>query len=323
MNRKMGTGPIFLAALVSASALGGKEAPVQVHKGPGCVLPQWAEQLWPSPEAVVFKPTTLEEREVFSRVFPQLLSAAREAGPAPVSAVESLARVGFLLETWRTPQDTFWVLRERPEQRRGAGAYLLRTGPASHDFIQAPHAYFDQGTGPLAAALFVCPPPGTRPRLFATNTAHRFKGTPGGTREEPDHPADVAHNPYHLFQRVTDLSAQNLANLRVFQLHGFADSSENRRELVAVISDGSRRPAPTVRRLSGRLATLLGTGVRLFPEETELLGATQNAQARLLQSYPGTTFIHLELSAGARRLLASSTELGRLGAALLAPFEVQ
>lgn len=325
--------PWFSIAVAAVAALSpvaagkpAKEPPVQqtVRTSNECLPPEWERELWPRPDTVTFEATTLEEREVFSRVVSALLSeatSAETAGAPPVALVRDAGSVGFLLEAWKTPRDTFWVLRERPERRRGAGAYIVRTGKASHDFIQTPHAYFDSGTGSLGAQLFACPPAGARPRLFATNTAHRFRGRPGEKREDPDHPADVAHNPDHLFQLVTDVAARRLANLRVFQLHGFARSSESRRELVAVISDGSRRPSPTIRKLSGRLGALLGTGVRLFPDETDLLGATQNAQARLLQSYPGTTFVHLELSPEARKSLAAATELGRLGDALLAPFE--
>ncbi|MDQ3264399.1 MAG: hypothetical protein M3Y59_12170 [Myxococcota bacterium] len=285
-----------------------------------CMPREWERQLWPHPEDVRFTATTLEERGVFSRVLPALLAAAPAGGAAEPQVAADLETVGFLLETWRTPNDTFWVLRERPELRRGAGAYVIRTGPASSDFVQTPHAYFDSGTGVLGAQLFACPPPGTRPRLFATNTAHRFKSRPGETREEPDHPADLAHNPDHLFQWVTDLAARGLPKLRVLQLHGFA-STGSRKELLAVVSAGSHRPSPAVRKLSGKLGTLLGSGVRLFPDQTDVFGATQNVQARLLQSYPGTAFVHLELSSEVRKSLASPAELARLGDALLLPFE--
>lgn len=312
------TACLLLPALAGAS----QERAVKIRQSDKCLPPEWERELWPKASAVTFRQSTLEEREVFTRVFAQLLDAAPNQQQPPAEAERALAKVGFALETWQTPQDTFWVLRETEALRRGAGAYIVRTGPASHDFVQAPHAYFDTGTGSLGALLFACPPAAARPRLFATNTAHRFRGAADEKREDPSHPADLAHNPDHLFQWATDVAAQRLSKLRVFQLHGFARTrSQARSQLVAVISDGSRRPPPTVRHLAGRLGKLLGTGVRLFPDETDLLGATQNAQARLLQSYPETSFVHLELSAEARQALAAPGELARLGDALLAPFE--
>lgn len=319
LSGRLPNGPCAALAVLLAGAAVAEEMRVQERTSPQCLPAQWSEELWPDPDTVRFLPTTLEEREAFTRLFPPLLRAAADgAGQPPPDLVEAAAAVGFRIDVWRTARDRFWVLREQPERRRGAGAYVIRTGPASNDFIQAPHAYFDLGTGGLAARLFACASGKTRPRLFATNTAHRFRGRPDERRDDPDHIADVAHNPDHLFQQVTDLAAQTMASLRLFQLHGFAAGTRGRSaDLVAVVSAGSRRPPAAVRTISNRLATLLGGGVRLFPDETDLLGATQNAQARLLQEYPGTTFVHLELSADVRRVLASAEQLARVTEALL------
>lgn len=314
------TGLLLLSARTTAAPAG--EPTVKIRQSGQCLPSEWAEELWPKAGSVAFAQTTLEEREVFRQVLARLLERAPSTREPPADAAAALAKIGLQLELWRTPRDTFWVLREAPDRLRGAGAYILRAGPASNDFVQAPHAYFDTNTGTLGALLFACPPEGARPRLFATNTVHRFRAHAEEERDDPAHPADVAHNPDHLFQWATDVAAQRLQNLRVFQLHGFARTqSRARSQLVAVVSDGSRRPPPTVRRLAGRLGKLLGTGVRLFPDETDILGATQNAQARLLQSYPGTSFVHLELSAEARQALVGPGEIARLGDALLAPFE--
>lgn len=320
---------LLLAGMVGALAHAREERPVRVEAmvgavkvSAGCLPEAWRTELWPRPEEVTFAPSTLEERAVFTRALDALLSAAPSEGVPPQGIAAELGELGLGLEVWRTPKDTFWVVREKEDRRRGAGAYVIRAGAATFDFIQAPHAYFDSGTGMLGAWLFACAPDGARPRLFATNTAHRFRGRPGETREDAHHPADLAHNPDHLFQWATDLAARRFPGLRVFQLHGFArGGSQTRKTLVAVVSDGSRRPAQAVKKLAGRLGGLLGAGVRLFPDETEILGATQNVQARLLQSYPGTTFVHLELSAEARQALAVPGEVARLGDALLAPFE--
>ena len=287
-----------------------------------CLPQQWVKELWPDPAQVHFQPTTLEERLVFSALVPGLLEAAR-AGRVPPAPLVRLARtVGFEVVTWTQGEDTLWVLREQAARRRGAGAYLFRTGRATEDVVQAPHAYFDRGTGPLALTVFACAPEGHRPRVFMTNTAHRYRSHRGELRTDAEHPADVAHNPEHLFQHVTDLLARNLPRLRVFQVHGFGEEDVAEREgLAAVISPGSRARSPWVRQVALRLGPLLGTGVRVYPDETQILGGTTNAQARLLQAYPGARFIHLELSAGTRRALTSQEQVACMATALLAPVE--
>jgi hypothetical protein len=287
-----------------------------------CLPAAWVQALWPPPDAVSFRPTTLEERLAFTALVPALLHAARSqrVPPAPLTVLARSA--GFELHTWTHGDDTLWVLKEPEERRRGAGAYLVRTGATSEDVIQAPHAYFDVGTGPLALTLFACAPEGHRPRVFMTNTAHRYRSRPGEKSSDADHPADVAHNPEHLFQHVTDLLARSLPGLRVFQVHGFGkEELEQREGLSAVLSPGSRERSPWVRQVALRLGPLLGTGVRVYPDETQILGGTRNAQARLLQAYPRARFIHLELSASTRRALSSQEQVACMATALLAPVE--
>ncbi|WP_147470014.1 hypothetical protein [Corallococcus sp. AB049A] len=297
---------------------------VNVPEHSGCRVDARFSGLWPRVDAVTFHPTTLEERAAFSKLLPALLAAAPKQKDVPPELTNVAASVGFFLETWTTPRDTFWVLRERPDGYHGAGAYVIRTGEASHDVVQVPHPYFDIGTEDIGASLFSCPPEGHAPRLFMTATAHRYKGTPGETPEAPEHPADVAHNPEHLFQTVTDLAARQLPALRVVQLHGFGESKvqKGRTEtLAAVVSDGSRKPGMWARKVSSPLEDVMGPGVKLFPDGVQVLGGTQNAQARLLQAYPLARFLHLEMSSRTRKALASPARLDRLAQILFAPLE--
>ncbi|RKH18024.1 hypothetical protein D7X74_10780 [Corallococcus sp. CA047B] len=290
----------------------------------GCRVDARFSGLWPRVDAVTFHPTTLEERAAFTKLIPALLAAAPKQKDVPPELTNVAASVGFFLETWTTPRDTFWVLRERPDRYHGAGAYVVRTGEATEDVVQVPHPYFDIGTEDIGAGLFSCPPEGRAPRLFMTATAHRYHGTPGETPEDPEHPADVAHNPDHLFQTVTDLAARSLPALRVVQLHGFGESKvqKGRTEtLTAVVSDGSRQPGAWARQVSVPLEDALGHGVKLFPEGVQVLGGTQNAQARLLQAYPQALFLHLEMSSRTRKALARPARLERLGQILFAPLE--
>ncbi|WP_375761285.1 hypothetical protein [Corallococcus exercitus] len=297
---------------------------VNVPEQSGCRVDARFSGLWPRLDAVTFHPTTLEERAAVSKLIPALLAAAPTRKDVPPELTNLAASAGFFLETWATPRDTFWVLRERPDNLHGAGAYVIRTGEATHDVVQVPHPYFDIGTEDIGANLFSCPPEGHAPRLFMTATAHRYKGVPGETPEDPEHPADVAHNPDHLFQAVTDLAARQLRAPRVVQLHGFGESKvqKGRTELLAaVVSDGTRKPGAWARKVAAQLEKPLGPGVKLFPDEVKVLGGTQNAQGRLLQAYPLARFLHLEMSSRTRKALASPARLDRLAQILFAPLE--
>ncbi|MBN8226194.1 hypothetical protein JYK02_01580 [Corallococcus macrosporus] len=297
---------------------------VNVPEHSGCRVDARFSGLWPRLDAVTFHPTTLEERAAFSKLIPALLAAAPTQKDVPPELTNVAASAGFFLETWTTPRDTFWVLRERPDNFHGAGAYVIRTGEATDDVVQVPHPYFDIGTEDIGASVFSCPPQGHAPRLFMTATAHRYKGAPGETPEDPEHPADVAHNPDHLFQTVTDLAARQLRAPRVAQLHGFGESKvqKGRTEmLAAVVSDGTRKPGTWARKVATPLEEALGPGVKLFPDGVRVLGGTQNAQARLLQAYPLARFLHLEMSSRTRKALASPARLDRLAQILFAPLE--
>jgi hypothetical protein len=297
---------------------------VNMPEQSGCRVDARFSGLWPRVDAVTFHPTTLAQKAAFAKLVPALLEAAPKQKDVPPELTNVAASVGFFLETWTTPRDTFWVLRERPDELHGAGAYVIRTGEASDDVVQVPHPYFDIGTEDIGAALFACPPEGRAPRLFMTATAHRYKGVPGEKQEDPEHVADVAHNPEHLFQTVTNLAARELAAPRVVQLHGFGESKvqKGRDEALAmVVSDGTRRPGAWARRVATALGAELGPGVKLYPDGVKVLGGTTNAQAGLLQAWPKARFLHLEMSSRTRKALARPARLDRLAQILFAPLE--
>jgi hypothetical protein len=281
--------------------------------------------LWPKSDEVQFHPTTLRERKALGKLIPALLEAAPKRRTPPKGLEQVAASAGFDLEVWegeKGVRDTFWVLREQPGKFRGAGAYVIRTGPATDGVVQVPHPWFDRGTEDIGVGLFACAPLDRQPRLLMAATAHRYQGNPGETPEDPEHPADVAHNPEHLFQEVTNLVARTLAAPRVVQLHGFGTAKAGReKDLVAVVSSGTRKPSNWARKVSEGLVKLWGEGVRLYPEGAQVLGGTQNAQGRLLQAYECAHFLHLELSVHARKALTSGERLARVGHVLFAPLE--
>jgi len=307
-----------MAPLMTAAVRTTETAPEPRTTGRSrCVRPAWVEGLWPEVGSVTFHPTTQEEKKVFSQLVPAILEAAQLRVDPPEDLKSLAASAGFTLEPAGPSHDRLWILKEMTTLRRGAGAYVFRTGQATDDIVQAPHAYYDLGTGALAAALFSCAPEGRRPRVFATNTVHRYGARPDETLADRDHPADVAHNPEHLFQHVTEQLVRQLPALRVFQVHGFGKAELE--AVSAIVSAGSRTVSRGARETAVRLVPVLGKGVRLYPEEIQRLGGTRNAQARLLQAYPESVFVHLELSADMRRMLRSQEQTRKMAAALFAP----
>ncbi|WP_437565644.1 hypothetical protein [Sorangium sp. So ce542] len=79
---------------------------------------------------------------------------------------------GFALRA--VPGRDLWVLSEDDSRRRGAAAVVLRTGAAAPLIVEAPHTFFDQGTLPIALAIFEA----QRARALIVNTSHRYGGGP-------------------------------------------------------------------------------------------------------------------------------------------------
>ncbi|WP_437331573.1 hypothetical protein [Sorangium sp. So ce394] len=92
--------------------------------------------------------------------------AAQSRQPPPA------APPGFALRA--VPGRDLWVLSEDDSRRRGAAAVVLRTGAAAPLIVEAPHTFFDQGTLPIALAIFEA----QRARALIVNTSHRYGGGP-------------------------------------------------------------------------------------------------------------------------------------------------
>jgi hypothetical protein len=164
--------------------------------------------LWPRPERIALAPATPAERASVValaralRAQPPAALAQEDAGKAWAEQAEA---AGFALEVWRVgaddPRDPcepgdsadapagagwFWVLRERGDLR-GHGTYLFRAGPdqeARHHgaaiILQAPHAYFERGTGALAlAVLLAAADDGRPPDVLMTDSLHRYQQASG------------------------------------------------------------------------------------------------------------------------------------------------
>ncbi len=284
-----------------------------------------------------FAPTTIAERETLARLVPRLLEGARAATPPdPLAWQEDAARAGLVIERWQVDGQAYWALLELPEQPRGAGAYIFRVAPAdaaadaaAEILLEAPHNYFDERTGQLGAQLFFFPPPGARPRAFFTNTIHRYQSAPGKKLKQKNSPADVAHNPEHGYSTATEAFARALGGrVLVIQLHGFAgqpgageddeESAATPTEISMVVSAGDKQASsPRSAALAAALARAFGTGVKRYPEDVKVLGATTNVQGRLLRSVQGAEFVHIEMSAELRKSFTSdAAQRARLGTIL-------
>jgi hypothetical protein len=265
-----------------------------------------------------FHATTAREHEAIDKLIPQLLDGARaESPPDPLAWQQEAAAADFTLEVWRIADETYWALVEAPGKSRGAGAYIIRvggpreTGPTI--LLEAPHNFYDVGTGRLAAELFFTKRDGARPRALFTNTIHRYQLAPGDKAKRRHNPADVAHEPDHSFTIATLAFARTAGNVRVIQLHGFGARDEDDADAGAIAMVISAGDATGSSKLSTAIGDALvrgfGADVKRFPEQTKQLGATTNAQGKLLRAQPGAAFVHVEMSAVVRDRLAADAGL--------------
>ena len=79
-----------------------------------------------------------------------------------------------------------------------------------------------------------------------------------------------------------------------------------------VVSAGDQHASsPRSAALAAALTKIFGAGVRRFPEDTRVLGATTNVQMRALRDIRGAEFVHVEMSAETRKSLAADPDLRR------------
>lgn len=214
----------------------------------------------------------------------QLFSALARAlvpGPPPAELVARAKAAGFELIVGQDDGGELWIVRELEGQRGGAGFYALRA-KGLPVCIQAPHVFFDEGTGDLALATFTA----LRATCLCTNTVHRRV-------------VDVAHAEESLFLAATEgfLEARKWP---VVQLHGFAADAQPQGGVAAIVSEGNRHPTASAR-LQKALRFDSGR-VLLYPRDIRELGGTTNVEGARARA-AGVLFLHIELSPGARAKL--------------------
>jgi len=196
------------------------------------------------------------------------------------------------------------------ERSGSGGLYVIRLGEAENILLQAPHSFFDLGTGQLVSTMFENGP--FRAAFF--NTTHRYGKAGLAPEERPADPPDLAHLSDTRFQAATLGASEAYRDLTVIQLHGF----RSRDGEAAVVTTGSAlQPAHLLTELRTLLTELMGEiGPILTGSARPELAAKRNAQGRLLSSR--SQFFHVELSKPARdALLSDSALLDRLSELLV------
>jgi len=165
---------------------------------------------------------------------------------------------------------------------------------------------------------------GARPSALFTNTMHRYQLAPGDKKKRKHNPADVAHNPDHLFTVATDAFALAAGSTRVIQLHGFGaridedDDDGDPGAIAMVVSAGDKAGSSALSAAIAAGATrVFGPDVKRYPEDTKVLGATTNAQKRALEKSRRGELVHVEMSSEVRKRLAASADLRAQLAAVL------
>lgn len=190
------------------------------------------------------------------------------------------------------------------------GLYVIRTGAAQSAVLQAPHSFYDLGTGALTSTLFEDGP--WRAAFF--NTTHRYGGPGLAEEERPAALPDLAHRPYSLFQSATFGALDALNDPIVAQIHGF----RSREGEAAVLTSGAaQQPSRHQVSVQGSLRELLQEwGPVVNASARPDLAGRKNVQGRALSG--NAIFLHLELSKSVRDgLLQDREQLAAVGSALL------
>jgi hypothetical protein len=263
-----------------------------IQGGPAHQIDQRLQELLlSSKRKKAFVQPTVQQIEKFEELFLQTL---QQSSPTK-DLHDQWSAAGWQLIQWRFQNQSFIALCERNGQLRGRGFYALRIGSGSDIVLQAPHQFFDLGTGKIVAQLFQ-----EHDVLAAAwNTVHRST-------------FDLAHRENHFINAFTRAIIRFKHEAVIAQIHGFANSKQkgSGRTAEIIISDTTRFP--------GRLAWATSeqfkqnfepNKVRLFPVDTRSLGGTQNRQALAARAAGSVGFLHLELNKNLRRRLQKSVGL--------------
>jgi hypothetical protein len=230
---------------------------------------------------------------------------AREAAAGEISAHSRSRASGIGLHLRVEESRVLLWGRQEPH-----GLFVFRLGDAEEILLQAPHSFYDLGTGAIVAKLFERLP--IRGAFF--NSAHRYGGPGIAEEERPDPLPDLAHQAHSLFQAATLGSTEAVDSMRVVQIHGFA----TREGEAAVLTTGSAlQPGHIEQALRTQLSGLfLELGPVVSAAARPELSGRKNVQGQVLSGR--SPFLHLELSKATRdHLLEEPKILEDLGRLLL------
>jgi hypothetical protein len=187
---------------------------------------------------------------------------------------------------------------EAPPGDRAWAAVLVDAAEPTRMIIGCPHPVFDRASERLGLALWRRSPGS----LLLVAGAHREAGA--GLADPRDHPGS-------LFHRIAVLLLG--AGLPHLQVHGFADASAPGVDVV--LSPGPTTAGVPITRMADSLAGQDLPVVRAWQTPMPNLDGTTNIQGRAA-ALAGAVFVHVELSASARRSRATQVIDGLAGADL-------
>lgn len=257
------------------------------------------KRLIPRTRGISYQESTTEEKIAVHNLLSALWIGDQEKAKSYISAVE---KHKFHFEQWEVEGQTYSVIREDPEHRRGAGSYVVRNRPVQLKAIllQAPHAYFDKRTGAISAKMFFTPMENSVLRGLFVSSLHRYQVRAGHKGKDPNSPSDICHNDDHLFNLATASVIGPVTDTTIVQLHGFVDKTGN---IDAIISSGAKVSTLASAAVAESLCKD-GLQVLKYAEEIKRLGGTKNIQA-LLVYHTDISFIHVELARKLRDKLAT------------------
>jgi hypothetical protein len=298
---RLGVFLVCMATLSAGGAVAG-EAPVNsgvTEAGPG--VPALVEAAQGDPRGE-YTPAPASGRQR-ARVLARGLMLAAVSGDTDfliTGAVEA-SELGFELIGVQADGETLAVLGDASGD--GRGLLIVRFGPDARPVVlQAPHSFFDIGTGQLAAEIMAR----SDVRVLQVNTRHR-NTVPAESGQPP--PTDLAHRTDSWFHALTLGILDGLERPLLVQLHGFGRQTIEDPAVDAVASCGATDNTAVLNALAGALASgLPQLGVARYPDEISVLGGTSNVQGRALIGRTDAAFLHLELSPEARKQVLDSTE---------------
>lgn len=247
-----------------------------------------------------YRRPSAEEIERAAKLFAETLS--NDADTAELRSKWS--EEGFDLESVDDGGESFWVLKERPDEKFGRGILVIRRSKFVPVMLQAPHSFFDRETDKIALGVFVRSPA----RVCYWNTAHRRV-------------ADLTKEEDSFLNALSTGFARRYPRGRIAQFHGFAQSPNGGRfdqKVDVIISQGTEKPSQSFLRLAvamRRACEPFATAV--FPLDLRRLGGTKNRQRQVVSGEGFHDFVHCEMSPGFRRALRDDFDLqSRVGRVL-------